>query len=98
MQLSGSVEVEDGAEGFGMSVEKVLVVNERVVVAELAESLVRVAVSESPESCVWQSVQGPPENLVLDAADVDADPAIERRVKLLLDIVQISMKVSTHSG
>ena len=78
MQFAGSIEVQDGTERLRVPVEEVLVVDERVVVAELAEGLVRVAVPEAAEPRVRQAVQGAPEDLVLDAPHVDADAPVER--------------------
>lgn len=48
VQFTGAVKIQDGTERLGVPVEEVLVVDERVIVAKLAERLVGVAVAEAP--------------------------------------------------
>lgn len=78
MELPGAVEIEYRAERLRVTVEEVLVVDERIVVAELAKRLVGVAVAEAAETRVRKAVEGAPEDLVLDATDVYADTSVER--------------------
>lgn len=61
-----------------MPVEEVLVVGQRVVVAQLCDGLVRVAVPEPAQPGVRQPLERAPHYLVLDAAHVYAHPAVER--------------------
>lgn len=60
-----------------MSVEEILVVRQRVVVAQLSDGLVRVAVSQPAQPGVRQPFKRPPQYFVLDAAHVDAHPPVE---------------------
>lgn len=77
VQLAGAVEVQDRAEAFRVAVEEVLVVRQRVVVAQLHDGLVGGALPQPPEPRVGQPLQGPPEDLVPHAAHVDADAAVQ---------------------
>lgn len=65
------------AKGFRVSVEEILVVGQRVVVAQLGDCLVGVAVSQPAQPSVWEPLQRPPQYLVLDAAHVYAHPPVE---------------------
>lgn len=46
MKLSSPVEVEDRTERLGMSVEEVLIIDERVIITQLGDGFVGVAFSE----------------------------------------------------
>jgi hypothetical protein len=77
MQLPGAVEVKNGTEGFRMTVEEILVVDEGVVIAEFADGLVRVAVSKSSQARVWEPLQRPPQHFMFDTPHIYTDPTIE---------------------
>lgn len=72
VQLPGAVEVQDGGEGAGVSVEKVLAVIQVVVVAYLHDGVVGVAVSQLAQSCAGQPVQRPPQDFVEETPDVES--------------------------
>ena len=78
VQFARPVKVQDRAEGARMSVEEVLVVHQRVVVAQFDDGLVGGAVTQPTQSGVRKPFQRPPENFVPDAAHVDADASIQR--------------------
>ena len=78
VELPGPVKVQDGRKRPGMAVEKVLVVHEIIVVAELHQGLVRVALPKAAEFRVGKSVQRSPEDLVLCPADVEQHPPVQR--------------------
>lgn len=78
VQLAGAIEVQDGAEALRMSVEEVLVVRQRVVVAQLHDGLVGGALPQPPEPRVGQPLQRPPQDLVPHPAHVDGHAAVDR--------------------
>lgn len=75
VQLPGAVEVKDGGEGAGVSVEEVLVVIQAVVVAYLHDRVVGIAVPQFAQPCAGQPVQRPPQDFVEEAPDVQSHPA-----------------------
>lgn len=75
VQLSCAVEVQDGGEGAGVSVEKVLVVIQAVVVTYLHDGVVGVAVPQLAQSCAGQPVQRPPQDFMEEAPDVQSHSA-----------------------
>ena len=76
VQLPSPVEVEDGGEGAGVTVEEVLVLDEAVVVAQLHDGVVALAVAEAAKPCVGQPLQRPPQHLVLHASNVQDHSAV----------------------
>lgn len=46
MKLAGAIEVENRAEGLGMPVEEILVIDQGVIVAELGDRLVGIAIPQ----------------------------------------------------
>lgn len=75
VQLSGAVKVQDGGEGAGVSVKKVLVVIQTVVVTYLQDRVVGIAVPQFAQSCAGQPVQRPPQDFVEKAPDVEPHAA-----------------------
>ena len=59
-----------------MAVEKVLILDEAVVVAELHDGVVRGAVAQAAEPRVRQPLQRPPQHLVFHAAHVEDHAAV----------------------